>query len=211
MTPDERLHRELSEGSHAAFGEIFDGYADYVFNVAFRRTASEVVSEEIVSDVFAELWRQRNRITTRHGSLRPWLAGTAANLSRRHWRSSGRERRALLRLQIRSEATTPDESDSVIERLDETRRFDRLHRALSELSPEQFDVVTLSVWEQLSHEDIADALGVAVGTVKSRLSRARQRIESALGTDSTDRAWLCDTPSGVVGESPTVGADGGCT
>ena len=139
------------------------------------------------------------------------MAGTAANRARRFWRSSARERRALLRLQTRTEATISDDTDGVITRLDEMRSFDRLNRALAELSPEQFDVLTLSVWEGLSHEEIATAQNVPVGTVKSRLSRARRRIESSLGTDSTDRAWLCDAPSGAIGESPAVGIDGGCT
>ncbi len=211
VTMDEQWIHALADGSHDAFEKVFDTYADFVFNVAYRRTQSVDVSEEIVADVFSELWRQRQDIVTKHGSLKPWLAGTAANRARRHWRSTDRKRRATVRLESQSKRHTEDVADATVSRIDDARRIGRVVSALSELPAEQFDVLTLSVWEELSHRDIAAALGIAVGTVKSRLSRARALLEVSVGTEMPLRAWPHDCPPGVVGGRPTIRTKGECS
>lgn len=207
MTVDEGLLRDMASGDQRAFETIFDTYTDYVFNIAFRRTGSGSVSEDIVADVFAELWRQRDRIRPRHGSLRPWLAGVAANKARRHWRSAERESSALRRVHAQGDAPSSELSADVAARLDDTDRAARLAEALAELPAGQLDVITLSVWEELTHAEIAEALDVAVGTVKSRLARARRTLEDAIGTPGPERAWKGNRPLGVAGEPPTNGSE----
>ncbi|HTO00613.1 MAG TPA: sigma-70 family RNA polymerase sigma factor, partial [Microthrixaceae bacterium] len=211
MTSDERLLADVVAGSHVAFEQLFDSYADFVFNVAFRRTGSRVDAEDIVGEVFVELWRQREHIEPRYGSLKPWLAGIASNLARRHWRSAHRRDRALLRLRSRSVESSEDFADQAVARLEGAQRLKLLQAALVELPADQYDVLTLSVWEQLSHQEIAEALGVAVGTVKSRLSRARSKLESLIGTDAVVRALPVDRPSEAVNEQSAAQIQGGCT
>lgn len=210
MTEDERLLRALVAGSHDAFEQIFDAHADFVFNVALRRSGSTTESEDILAEVFAEMWRQREKLESRYGSLKPWLAGTAANLTRRHWRSTERRRRALIRLQTRSDQTSEDLADEAVAKIEDARRVHRLRAALMDLPADQYTVLTLSVWEELSHQEIAETLGVAVGTVKSRLSRARRKIEQSIGTEAVVRAFPGDRPSAVGGQ-PAAQAEGGCT
>ena len=188
MTADERLLEELSTGSHNAFGQLFDTHSDYVFKIAYRRTGIRQVSEDIVGDVFAELWRKRVRLRPHNGSLRPWLAGVTTNKAHHYWRRTARERRALRRLRYRGGSASPDAADEVIARLDEVSRFTRLRDALNSLPTKQFDVLTLYVWEELTLEEIAEALGIAVGTAKSRLFRARQSIHQRLGDTAPVRS-----------------------
>lgn len=211
MTEDERLLDALAAGRHDAFEQIFDARVDFVFNVALRRTGSTTEAEDIVAEVFAELWRQREHLETRHGSLKPWLAGTVTNLARRHWRATERRHRALLRLMSRTEQSSDDLADHAVAKIEAARRAHRLRSALMELPADQYSVLTLSVWEELSHQEIADALGVAVGTVKSRLSRARSKIERSIGTNAVVRAFPADHPPGAVSGQPAARAEGGCT
>lgn len=192
MTPDERRLGAIATGDHAAFEEIFETHVDFVFNVALRRTGSMAEADDIVAEVFGQLWKQRTSIATRYGSLRPWLAGVATNLARRHWRSAERRERAVQRLSSRSEMVGEDIADQSARQLDAVHRLERVRAALEELPTEQHIVLTLSVWEEFSHHEIAEALNIAVGTVKSRLSRARAALEHSVGTEPADGALAQD-------------------
>lgn len=211
MTSDEQLLDSLADGSHGAFESIFDAHVDFVFGVAFRRTGSRAEAEDIVAEVFGELWRQREHIEVRHGSLKPWLAGTTSNLARKYWRSTTRRDRAVVRLGSRTEAVCEDFTDQSVARIDGASRLQLLQAALVELPDDQYLVLTLSVWEELSHHEIAEALGIAVGTVKSRLSRARRRLEAIVGTDAVLGALPGDRRLKAVGGRPAAQTQRGCS
>lgn len=127
-----------------------------------------------MAQTFLEAWRSRERIAADGGSLRPWLLGIATNLARGHRRTSRRQVAALLRLGPRPDS--PDFSDDVAGRLDDANRIAALHRSLSRLQPDELEVLALCAWSGLSYAEAAEALGVPVGTVRSRLSRARARL-----------------------------------
>jgi RNA polymerase sigma-70 factor (ECF subfamily) len=165
---------------------LFRRHVDGVYNAAFRRTASWSAAEEVAEVAFVELWRQRHRIVTRSGSLRPWLLGVVANQSRRWWRDQARRSRAVERL-ARAEPAQPDEADLVAGRVDDERRVASVLAAVRRLPGPQQDVLTLWVWERLGYDEIADALGLRTGTVKSRLNRARAALARSEGT--TPAVW----------------------
>ena len=123
---------------------------------------------------FLEAWRGRSRLVPDGGSLRPWLLGIATNLARGQRRTDRRERSALARLAAPDES--PDFADDLIGRLDDVTRLAALHRALTSLRRDEFEVVALCVWSGLSYSQTAEALGIPVGTVRSRLSRARAKL-----------------------------------
>lgn len=192
---DEDHLRSVARGDQHAFTELFERHSDFVYNVAFRRTANWDAAEEIAENVFLELWRQRQRLTTVGGSLRPWLAGVAANQAKRWWRSHARKSRAVLRLGARAQAEADagavdgDPAEVVAGRVDDQRQMRALLAAVDQLPDDQRDVLTLWAWEQLSYDEIAVALGIPVGTVRSRLSRARARLrgsEGVVGIIATD-------------------------
>ena len=182
---DAELWRLAVAGEASAFGVLFERHARTVYNYCFRRTADWSLAEDLTSTVFLEAWRRRADVVLNRDSTLPWLLGVATNVLRNRWRSERRHRAALARLPI--ERDNGFEGD-VLERLDDEQDMRRVLGALAALSRDDQDVLALCVWEGLSYESAALALGVPVGTVRSRLSRARARLRelSASGGHEQD-------------------------
>ncbi|MFC7484976.1 RNA polymerase sigma factor [Luedemannella flava] len=131
-------------------------------------------AEDVVSLTFLEAWRLRERLLPEGESVRPWLFGIATNVLRNTARAARRHRAALDRLPPPD--TVPDPADDVADRLDDAGRLAAARRALDALKPHEREVFVLCVWEELDYAAAAEALGVPVGTVRSRLARARARL-----------------------------------
>lgn len=208
---DADLLRALAADSSRAFETLFERYTDAVYNSAFRRTASWSAAEDITETVFLELWRQRHRVVESNGSARPWLLGVAANLARRWWRENTRKARAVERLGRRERDGGDELADLVAARVDDERRMGALLDAVRRLPEPQQDVLTLWVWEELSYEEIAVALDLRVGTVKSRLSRARASLGQIEGTAPALGASPAEPPNGAAPAMPPGAEEGGLT
>lgn len=208
---DEDLLRSMGWDDSRAFAALFERYTDFVYNLTFRRTASWSAAEDITDIVFLELWRQRRRVSTLDGSLRPWLAGVASNQAKRWWRDTMRKSRAVERLVSVSTGGdgAEDHAEAVSSRVDDQRRMHELLAALAELRGDQREVLTLWAWEQLSYEEIATALDIPVGTVRSRLNRARARLREIDGTGAGLRASLSGSPNGATEAMPPSADRGG--
>ena len=180
LPSDERLVVEARAGGGAAFGLLFERYGDAIYNYCFRPTASWSSAEDLTSVVFLEAWRCRDRAGVHNGSALPWLYGIATNVCRNARRSAYRARRALARLP--QERATYDHADDVVGRIDDERRMREVLTVINALPRAQRDVVALVVWEGLDYAAAAAALGVPVGTVRSRLSRVRSRLAERLAT-----------------------------
>jgi RNA polymerase sigma factor (sigma-70 family) len=189
---------------------LFDRHGDFVYNFAFRRTGSWSAAEEIVEVVLFELWQQRRRVVTKHESLRPWLAGVALNHTRHWWRSAERQSRAFGRLAAMDRVE--DDADEVASRVDDTVRVQALLAALERLPASQRDVMTLFAWEELNYAEIGEALGLPVGTVRSRLSRARARLRATDVAQTPDRPPdrmpIPARPAGAVPAAPALRNEG---
>jgi RNA polymerase sigma factor (sigma-70 family) len=172
--PTAQLRAQARAGDADAFGAVFDAYAKSVYNHAFRLTGDWSAAEEIMAMTFLEAWRGRAKIAADGGSLRPWLLGIATNLARGQHRTARRHRTALARLAVTDEL--PDFADDVSGRLDDVARIKALHRALAGLPGPELEVLALCVWSGLGYAEAAEALRVPVGTVRSRLSRARAKL-----------------------------------
>ena len=170
------------------FGELFEEHADAVYNFCFRRLADWAVAEDMTSAVFLEAWRRRDRVDLVSQPPLPWLLGVANNLMRNHRRSLRRARAALER--FHSSASVPDFGDELADRVDAERRMGAVVERIAALAPQEREALELCVWAELSYEDAARALEVPVGTVRSRLSRARARLRELL--DEDDAAALAE-------------------
>ncbi|MGC4759231.1 RNA polymerase sigma factor [Micromonospora sp. 050-3] len=179
------LRARVRAGDPGAFAELFDTYARSVYNHAFRLTADWATAEDVMAATYLQAWRSRQRVTEEGGSLRPWLLGIATNEARNHTRSNRRYRRVAAAL-LASDFTLPDHADEVAGRLDDSRRIAAAIDALARLRRPEREVLTLCLWEGLDYESAAEALGVPVGTVRSRLSRARARLRTLV--DAPPRA-----------------------
>ncbi|MFI9845717.1 RNA polymerase sigma factor [Nonomuraea sp. NPDC051941] len=171
------MRTRIRDGDQAAFGELFDDCAKSVYNHAFRLTANWSTAEDVMALTFLEAWRLRGLIDPEGGSLRPWLLGIATNVARNVRRAARRHDDALARLP-RGEQV-PDFADEVVGRIDDAGRLAAVRQAYGRLRRQEQDVFALCVWAGLDYAQVAEALGIPVGTVRSRLSRARKKLAAA--------------------------------
>lgn len=174
----------VGDGDQAAFQRVFQRHVGDVYAFVARRCGDPTLAEDLTSEVFLQAWRQRTDVRPHDGSLRPWLYGVAANLVRQHWRSRNRFGRAIARLPIAESDQGHD--DLVANGLDNRRRLDQLRRAVNQLPASQVEVWSMRVWEEMDYDAIALALDIPVGTVRSRLSRARARLRQLVPDDHAE-------------------------
>lgn len=159
------------------FAELFDRHAAELLRYLTRRVGAND-AEDVLGDTFTVAFERRASFDPAATSARPWLYGIASNLMHRRRRDEVRFLRALARVSHAPAADTFE--DDVASRVDSTERVRGLAGALASLSAGDREVLLLVVWAQLSHEDTAAALEIPVGTVKSRMHRARRILRDTL-------------------------------
>jgi RNA polymerase sigma-70 factor (ECF subfamily) len=159
------------------FAAVFRRHAAEIQRYVVRRLGADA-AEDVVADTFLTAFRLRSRYQPDRPDARPWLYGIATNLIGRHRRAEVRQYRALARTGV-DPVTEPftDGADARVSAGGESRR---LAAALAALPAGQRDALLLQAWGDLTYEQAAVALGVPIGTVRSRLSRARGRLRQAL-------------------------------
>lgn len=169
------LRARVRAGDPDAFGVLFDEHARAVYNHAFRLTGNWSSAEEVVSLTFLEAWRLRATVRPAGDSLRPWLLGIAVNVTRNLARAARRHQAAMSRLPLAP--AVPDFAEELAGRIDDAARLRALGETLRKLRRGEREVLALCVWAGLDYAAAAEALGVPVGTVRSRLSRARAKLQ----------------------------------
>ena len=154
------------------FGELFDRHATTLFRYLVRRVGVDE-AEAMLGETFRIAFEKRATYDCSRPSARPWLYGIATNLVARHRRSEARRIRATARA-LASRTDAFDAIDELVATIDANELWPRIAAAVAQLPDEERDALTLYVWEELSYDEIAVALGVPVGTVRSRLNRARR-------------------------------------
>lgn len=158
------------------FAAIFDRHHIAVHRYVARR-APRAHADDLASMTFVVAFERRRSFQPASTTALPWLLGIATNLLHERYRRERREHGALVML--RSERA-PVSAGSTLHGGGEQPGSDELARALAALDPGQLDVLLLHAWEELSYEEIAEALGIPLGTVRSRLARARAHLKSTL-------------------------------
>jgi RNA polymerase sigma-70 factor (ECF subfamily) len=173
---DESLWQASASGDQRAFSELYERHARTIYNYLFRRLADWSEAEDLTAVVFLEAFRRRSEVAVVEGKL-SWLYGIATNVLRNRRRALWRSRHLVAQL-ARQPGTdmTPD----VAARSDAAEQMRSVLKRIAKLPRQQQDVIALCVWSGLSYEEAAAALGVPVGTVRSRLSRARSSLDSPL-------------------------------
>jgi RNA polymerase sigma-70 factor (ECF subfamily) len=174
---DEELWGRVRAGDGEAFGLLFERHAQAVFGYCLRRTGGWAVAEDLVSVVFMETWRKRTSVVVEE-SLLPWLYTVALGVTRNHQRSRTRYKAALGR--VPRSGAQDDHADDVARRVDAEARTRAVIVELEKLPAADREVLEMSAWSGLSQAQIAEVLGIPVGTVKSRLSRAQRTVRGAL-------------------------------
>lgn len=178
MANDQELWKRTRSGDAEAFGDLYERHARAVQSYCLWRTADLQAAEDATATVFLEAWRRRERLTLTTDSAAALLLGIANNVVRRQWRSQRRYRDALER--IRSVGLPPNDLEAeAIARLDAIQQLREGGEAIRQLPRREREVLALLAWSDLSYGEIAEALGLPVGTVRSRLARARTRLGDA--------------------------------
>lgn len=162
----------------ARFAALFDRHFGPIHRYLRRRVGGEL-ADDLAAETFVEAFRVRHRFDGKERSARPWLYGIAANLLRHHRREERRRLMAYARTGV--DPVSADEFEAADSRADAKALGPKLALALASLRGGDRDVLLLFVWEYLTYEQIALALDVPVGTVRSRLHRARRRVRELLG------------------------------
>jgi RNA polymerase sigma-70 factor (ECF subfamily) len=201
---DGDLWRAAAAGSADAWGGLFQRHHTSIYAFCFRRTGDRAAAEDLTSAVFLQAWRSRDRARVPDESVLPWLYGVAAMLTRNHHRTLRRYKAALERM--RPEDAEPDPAPEVVARLDARRKVEHLRELLAALPQKDRDVLELAAEGTLSVAEIAVALDIPVGTVKSRISRARARLKARL--DEIEARGAADSRRAAAPESQPETARG---
>jgi RNA polymerase sigma factor (sigma-70 family) len=171
---DGELWLRVMDGDGAAFASLFLRHRDRVFAHSLRLVKTPFEAEDVTAMVFLEAWRCRSRLWLVNDSILGWLLITATNVARNKIRSTLRYERLLRKLPQSQEV--PYHSDWVAANVDEDRRSELLHQAYRSLGRRDQEIIALCVLEDMSTAEVSELLGIPPGTVKSRLSRAKQKL-----------------------------------
>jgi RNA polymerase sigma-70 factor (ECF subfamily) len=165
---DETLMSDLASGQQDAIGHLYARYAPTILGMA-AQALGRPTAEDIVQDVFLAVWKSAPTYDAKRGAVRPWLLQIA------HYRIANELRRKSRRPQIQADpegerlASLPEPGPGQSEEVWNAYRHSALRRALEELPPPQRQALGLAFFEQLSHDEIASALKLPLGTAKSRI------------------------------------------
>jgi RNA polymerase sigma-70 factor (ECF subfamily) len=181
-TADDAAVIESSWREPERFAVLFDRHAPYIHRYLARR-AGRQVADDMLGETFLAAFAKRYHYDLGRSDARPWLYGIATNLIGQHRRDEVRQYR--IRQAATTEAAVPGHAEQVA--ADVTAQAIRrlLGAALAGLSGGDRDVLLLVAWEQLTYQEVSRALAIPVGTVRSRLHRARAQVRQVLaGTDA---------------------------
>jgi RNA polymerase sigma factor (sigma-70 family) len=160
------------------FAALYDRYAAQLYRYAYQRVGPQA-AEDVVADTFLAAFGQRASYDLDRPDARPWLFGILTRKLARHHRQERAAYRALARSAPDTVVDGP--ADQVAARVTAAAARGQLASALARLAAVDRDVLLLFGWGQLSYDEIATALGIPLGTVRSRLNRARRKVRAALG------------------------------
>jgi len=161
-----------------AFAELYDRHAASIHRYVVRRLGV-IAADDVVAETFLLAFRGRHRYDLSRSDARPWLYGIAANVVGKHRRTEARMWRALAR--TGTDPAAEGDADRIDDRVVAASVQRDLAAALAGLAPGDRDVLLLIAWADLSYDEVAAALDIPIGTVRSRLNRARRKIREAFG------------------------------
>lgn len=180
---DESLLRLIANAHEEALGELYDRYGRLVYSVAYRATADPHLAEEITQDTFLRVWQRAESFDSRSGKVASWLASIARHRAIDLYRRNRARRAGFI-------DASEDLSDFDFEWRDESQNIERdveisqsrarVQWALSQLPEEQRQALALAYFRGMTQEQIAQALALPLGTVKTRIRLGMQKLRQLL-------------------------------
>lgn len=180
---DQTLIQLISRSHQEALSELYDRYARLVFSVAASAVGDVELAEEITQDVFLRVWERAETYVEAQGRVIAWITSIARN------RAIDVLRRRNVRVEGHSvgwaevETIDPPDDQRVEEKVDLAQRKQRVRAAITELPPEQQQALALAYFKGLTHQEIAASLGEPLGTVKTRIRLAMQKLNKMLAEE----------------------------
>lgn len=196
-TDDDLMRRSVADPE--CFVGIFERHHDRIHAHLARRLGGDA-ADDLAAEVFTRAFRGRHTWSAELGPPIAWLYGISGRVISEHRRAEVRHLRRLARAQGRR-PVRGDHIEDLAARLDAEPAARRVLTAIAKLDERERDVLLLVAWEGLSYQDAADALALPIGTVRSRLSRARRRLTPALSDTNRE---LGVTPGQGLGDIHTV-------
>ena len=181
---DTALVARMAGGDQAALSCLYDRYRCLIFALALRILNDRAEAEELLTDVFLQIWRGAGAYDINRGSVPAWLITLGRSRAIDRLRARGRRDAAMTaHHQDTSDRTSGGTAsgDEAGRRLDHLMRKKRISEALASLSPAQRGVLELAYYEGFSHSEIASRLGEPLGTVKTRIRKGLQTLKENLG------------------------------
>ena len=180
VSRDAALVRRLLQRDVSAFEELYDRHSRLVYALVLRILQQATTAEEIVQDVFLQLWRNASQYDRSRGPFVPWLLTLARNraLDQLRLKSERQRRREEQAEELPPVIAIPDFEGA----LDEKRRAVRVREVMSSLNPQQKRAIELAYFDGLTHTEIANALNEPLGTVKSWIRNGLLRLKEGLQT-----------------------------
>jgi RNA polymerase sigma-70 factor, ECF subfamily len=169
---DGALIERTAAGDRDAFEALYRRYARPVLGIALRRLGDRGRAEDAVQETFAAIWRSARTYRPERGAGAPWLYTVARNAI------VDRSRERVEPAAEIPDTASPEPGPDALAEQEWTQW--RVHRALEELPGDEYEVISLAYWKGLSQSEVADSLGIPLGTVKTRTRRALQRLAEIL-------------------------------
>lgn len=177
LTADDLLQR-VASGDRGAFSDLYDATSSRLFGLIRRLIVDPAQSEEVMQDVYLEIWQTSTRFDQAKGSALSWMFTLAHRRAVDRIRSAQASRDRDMRIGVRDLGVPVD---TVAEEAEVRIEHEKVHEAMSQLSDLQRECVSLAYYSGLTHTEIAAKLSVPLGTVKTRLRDGMIRLRDVLG------------------------------
>ena len=183
---DLELHRNLSSGDRGAFDALYRRYSGSAYGLAFRITGQQLLAQDVVHDAFMALWRAPEAFDPARGAFRTFFLSLVHHRAVDTVRREERIRARQLRAANLEPATVEDPAEGVIDAADVAARRIEVRAALETLSPEQRQVLEMAYFGGRTQVQIAEEIGIPLGTVKTRTFAAMRKLRQVLDPIETD-------------------------
>lgn len=190
MDADEALVHKIRQGDPQAFDDLYGRHGREVFRFAYGMCGARAVAEDCTQEVFLSVWQDNSGYRFGAGSVRAWLLGIARHKMIDRFRRQSRVELGLDTTALVDTAPTADQHAS------RRQRIDRVRSAILALPVRYREVVVLCELEEMSYAETAELIGCPVGTVRSRLHRAREQLARKLGPEPDGLAYTAGKASG---------------
>lgn len=165
-------------GDAGAFAGLYDRHSRAAYSLAYRMMGERQAAEDLVQETFLQVWRAARSYRAERGSVRTWILSIAHNRGIDQLRSSASRRRTQERVE---QSPTSQPSEAFTETWRNLQR-EQVREALRDLPPEQLKVLELAYYSGYTHTEIAELLGLPLGTVKGRMRLGLQKIREYFGS-----------------------------